>query len=89
MLTCELDENGFEEFGNGKCAFCGREGHDGIIKIVVFFSGLFLLFLRFRSLSCSLSLLFQEKRGDFGIETGFGERIRDAYAKDGVGLRRR
>lgn len=36
-----------------------------------------------------LSLFFKEKKGDFGIETGFGERIRDAYAKDGVGLRRR
>lgn len=50
-------------------------------------------------LVCSLVLLFSlslfslssfsRKKGDFGIETGFGERIRDAYAKDGVGLRRR
>lgn len=89
MLTCELDENGFEEFGNGKCAFCGREGHDGIIKIVVFLVWFGSLVLAF-SLSLSfLSLLFQRKKGDFAIETGFGERIRDAYAKDGVGLRRR
>lgn len=86
MLTCELDENGFEEFGNGKCAFCGREGHDGIIKNCFF--GSFGLFLRFCSLSLFL-LSFSRKKGDFGIETGFGERIRDAYAKDGVGLRRR
>lgn len=62
MLTCELDENGFEEFGNGKCAFCGREGHDGIIKIVFFSFGLFLLFLRFRCLSLVLSLLQKKKR---------------------------
>lgn len=61
MLTCELDENGFEEFGNGKCAFCGREGHDGIIKIVVFFwfGSLVLAF----SLSLfSLSLPQRKKR---------------------------
>lgn len=88
MLTCELDENGFEEFGNGKCAFCGREGHDGIIKIVVFLVWFVSLGLWF-SLSLFCLSLLQRKKGDFGIETGFGERIRDAYAKDGVGLRRR
>lgn len=60
MLTCELDENGFEEFGNGKCAFCGREGHDGIIKIGFFWGVWFVLAFSF-SLSF-LSLLLVKKR---------------------------
>lgn len=60
MLTCELDENGFEEFGNGKCAFCGREGHDGIIKNC-FFGGVGSLVLLF-SLSLFFLSLLQEKK---------------------------
>lgn len=61
MLTCELDENGFEEFGNGKCAFCGREGHDGIIKIGGFFWFVCSLVLLFSLSLFSLSPFFKEK----------------------------
>lgn len=70
MLTCELDENGFEEFGNGKCAFCGREGHDGIIKNCFFLGGFGLFFCSFVFVFLFSLSSFSRKKGDFGIETG-------------------